>query len=157
MHRHTPGTHWHFREQESGSDDTWALLKISCWSLLHCKTTPGGKASCFPRSAWDLLLMSFNCSPKMFLSRRISLPSPRFRKRPVCDPPMPMGGSLPAPPSACMKLCFMSLRALKEGRMGMSDYKSPRRRSTWLSRHPQSYTHTLLAWYQCQEKQPLAA
>lgn len=63
-----------------------------------------------------------------------------------------MGGSLPAPPSTCMKLCFTSLRALKEDRMGMRDYKSPGRRSTWLSRHPQSYTHTLLAWYQCQEK-----
>lgn len=42
--------------------------------------------------------------------------------------------------------------ALKKDRMGMRDYKSPGKSSTWLSGHPQSYTHTLLVWYQCQDK-----
>lgn len=50
----------------------------------------------------------------MFLGRRLSPPSPTPWKSPVCDPRMPMGGSytLSAPPSARMRLCFMSLRAL---------------------------------------------
>lgn len=59
-------------------------VKLS-WNNLD---TPGGKASCFPRSARDLLLRSFACSPKiiMFWRRKLLLPSPRSRKNPVCDP-----------------------------------------------------------------------
>lgn len=35
-------------------------VKLPCNNL----NTPGGKARCFPRSAWELLLRSFTCSPK---------------------------------------------------------------------------------------------
>lgn len=132
-------------------------VKLLCNNL----NTPGGKASCFPRSAWDLLLRSFTCSPKriMFLGRMISLPSPRYRKRPVCDSHMPVGGSLPALASDCMKLCFLSLRALLWRRTEWESmyYKSLGKRSTWLSGHPQSYTHTLLVVPMSRETVPLAA
>lgn len=88
----------------------------------------------------------------MFLGSRISLPSPRHRKRPVCDPHMPMGCSL------CTSLCLREALfyepesiALKD-RMGMRHYKSLGKRSTSLSGYPQSYIHTLLVWYQCQDE-----
>lgn len=131
-------------------------VKLPCNNL----NIPGGKASCFPRSAWDLLLRSFTCSPKtiMFLGRMISLPSPRYRKRPVCDPHVPMGGSLPAPASACMKLWFMSLRALLWRKTEWEwKNKSLGKWSTWLSGHPQSYTRTLLVVPMSRETVPLAA
>ena len=120
--------------------------------------TSGRKASCFPRSARDLLLRSFACSLKiiLFLRRQLSLPSLPPRKSPVCDPRIPMGGSytLPAPASACTRLCFISPRALLQRRT-KSEWETVTRweeRYFALSCCSWPYNHALSVWYQPQEK-----
>lgn len=73
---------------------------------------PGGKTSCFPKSAWDLLPWSFTCPPNR-MGRRFSLASSTSGtwKSSDCVPCMPVGGSytLPVPTSVCTSPCFMSL------------------------------------------------
>lgn len=116
--------------------------------------TPGGKASCFPRSAWDLLLRSFTCSPKNNHSWEggfYCLPQDPEKAQfviPICQQEVPTP-CLHQPLFAwgCV-LWALVWRTKWEwepvNRLGRAVLRSP-----WCS---QPYTHALSVWHQRQEK-----
>lgn len=108
---------------------------------------PGGKASCFPRSAWDLLLRSFSCSPhnNHLLGKEAFTAFPKIQKKPIFWSPYANGRFLHAV-SVWMKLFYEPKSiALKEDKIGVRDCKSPGKGSTSLSLmlsalHPHSFS-----------------